>query len=716
MESSTQRLEAERQKQRDLRRQIKLLQAQLADVPERRPTSAVPQTETIGVYPTRSCDAFSKEEKANRYSWTQTACCGRSVQDRVSPANETGRPTGNHKAVPPNAIPLHVKPAPSNVLDKLSVLHARSTNKSGSAPIIRSSNLAEKPKPNPSEPHVTSAPVPIPQQREYEVSVASSFPAAVPQRDDRLALVEELQSGPADHKPPLDDPLFERLEPNSGIHLSPPRISPRTILPHPFTVSTPVYDFSQINLGYDVPVEGDWVTIAVVAERGPIKLTRAPVETGPGDDGRASDGETGGGGSKSAQNPITRKKQPKDPKSGPTKPHGKKYVNMKLIDFGARSRSSASGGKAALRGDAFLSLLLFESDWFDKMTEENGGEKKIYHGGSKGAFEAMSKLKEGDVVALLNPKVLRPHQRADKTPHPVDNILAVTPDSANSIAIIGRALDLGMCKVVKRDGKPCGSWTDKRVSDVCEWHLTNAVQRQRAGRAEFSVGTSGMTATSAPKRKPEYDPSRQWGLKPEPAAGSSSVYLVSGHVVGGSTGEIFISEKMGRDAQTKAKRRLEKDADRELKVLLDRDKEGMKAVTKAREIAAKMLKAPSGGKLKARKVDKGKGKAVVGDDDDDDDRGIGVGHIGFDPAAKSGQKRAQDISMQKKLEALAAVQSSRKGIILGSRPGPKIRSGVSVPAFMLEHEEAVAGGDRDSSDLDVIPADDNMVDLDGSDI
>lgn len=46
-----------------------------------------------------------------------------------------------------------------------------------------------------------------------------------------------------------------------------------------------------------------------------------------------------------------------------------------------------------------------------------------------------------------------------------------------------------MCKVVKRDGKPCGSWTDKRVSDVCEWHLTNAVQRQRAGRAEFFVGS-----------------------------------------------------------------------------------------------------------------------------------------------------------------------------------------------------------------------------------
>jgi minichromosome maintenance protein 10 len=42
--------------------------------------------------------------------------------------------------------------------------------------------------------------------------------------------------------------------------------------------------------------------------------------------------------------------------------------------------------------------------------------------------------------------------------------------------------------VLKRDGKICGNWTDKQVSDVCDWHLTNAVQRQRAGRAEFSAG------------------------------------------------------------------------------------------------------------------------------------------------------------------------------------------------------------------------------------
>jgi minichromosome maintenance protein 10 len=150
---------------------------------------------------------------------------------------------------------------------------------------------------------------------------------------------------------------------------------------------------------------------------------------------------------------------------------------------------------------------LFESDGYDKVTREGGRLEKVYKGGSRGAFEAMSKLKEGDVVALLNPRILKPFQvcmitrffmfihviwakqRSTDTPHPTSNILAVTPESAASMVVLGRAKDLGMCQVIKRDGKVCGGWCDKRVSDVCEWHVQNAVERRRAGRAEFSKGS-----------------------------------------------------------------------------------------------------------------------------------------------------------------------------------------------------------------------------------
>lgn len=65
-------------------------------------------------------------------------------------------------------------------------------------------------------------------------------------------------------------------------------------------------------------------------------------------------------------------------------------------------------------------------------------------------------------------------------------MLAITPESIDSIAVIGHASDLGMCAVLKRDGKACGGWCDKRVSEVCDWHIQHAVQQKRAGRAEFT--------------------------------------------------------------------------------------------------------------------------------------------------------------------------------------------------------------------------------------
>ena len=142
--------------------------------------------------------------------------------------------------------------------------------------------------------------------------------------------------------------------------------------------------------GYDVPVPGDWITVAVVAERGPIKFTRAPVTI------EAEDGDG--------------KHKKKKGVNEPEKSFGKKFVNLKLIDFGARS-SSTTGGASVIRGDAFLTLLLFESDGFDLIPRENGMKpEKLYKGGSRGAFEHLTNVKEGDVIALLNPKVLKPFQ------------------------------------------------------------------------------------------------------------------------------------------------------------------------------------------------------------------------------------------------------------------------------------------------------------------
>lgn len=165
-------------------------------------------------------------------------------------------------------------------------------------------------------------------------------------------------------------------------------------------------------------MEGDWVTIAVVAERGPMRYTKAPVGIGKDEKEAASDAEDDVKDLSLDQplkptnvyhhnvKPWTNKGKAAESQ----KPTGKKYINLKLIDFGCRTRSSASGGKATIRGDALLSLLLFEADRVEMVERDDGVKEKVYKGGSRGAFEKLSKLKEGSVVAFLNPRILKPFQ------------------------------------------------------------------------------------------------------------------------------------------------------------------------------------------------------------------------------------------------------------------------------------------------------------------
>ncbi|OSX62254.1 hypothetical protein POSPLADRAFT_1142839 [Postia placenta MAD-698-R-SB12] len=636
MESSSSKREREAQNQAEIRRQIAALQAQLNNPSEAAfepPSSPKRSRPTPGVIVPST--PSPKKRKLSR---------------DPPRAKDSRRPKPNtavHSSSPQLLSSVQpCKPAPSTVLQKLASAHAKLKTQPVDVTATRSSGFAEKPAPN--------------------VPVEGASIEALP-RDDRLALVEDLVPGPYEHKPPFDDPRFEKLEPNSGIRLS-SRSTPhedfQEYLRGRYYLS-PSKLYSVVRLlpnkqGYDVPVAGDWLTIAVVAERSKVKQSQAPV--GLGREDKTFDGDEEG---------TAKGKRPR--KEDPPKPSGKKYVNMKLVDFGCRSgSSSATGGKAVIRGDASLSLLLFEADRYDLVTKENGRKEKIYKGGSRGAFEKMSVLREGAVVAFLNPRILKPFQRSADAPHPTDNILAITPDSVNSIAVIGYSQDLGMCKAVKRDGSACGSWCDRRVSDVCDYHIQHAVERKRAGRAEFSTGTSGMSAV-AKKRKPAFDAARQWGLKPADDSGGHATYVVSGHIVSGSNDSksLFVSEAMGREAQAKASRKISaKDADLALQKLLKSDKEGTRALMTARAKKGKRkLQDLSDGSDGERDADE------VNDDDEKRPRknvysAQLIRQLGFDPTVKDG-KRSADVKVQGKLDALAALQASRKNIQLGPRPGKK---------------------------------------------
>jgi len=119
----------------------------------------------------------------------------------------TGQPNSKPIGRGRPSAPLPLKPAPSNVLSKLASLSNQSQDISPTDGITRSSAFAEKPVPQPDLNADASL------RRPDDVIDA-------PARDNRLALIEDLEMGPIDHKPPFDDPHFQQLEPYSGIRLS----------------------------------------------------------------------------------------------------------------------------------------------------------------------------------------------------------------------------------------------------------------------------------------------------------------------------------------------------------------------------------------------------------------------------------------------------------------------------------------------------------------
>jgi minichromosome maintenance protein 10 len=181
------------------------------------------------------------------------------------------------------------------------------------------------------------------------------------------------------------------------------------------------------------------------------------------------------------------------------------------------------------------------------------------------------------------------------------------------------------------------------------------------------------TSSSTYKRK-AYDPQRQWGLKPEDGSiGDGATYVVSGHVVSGTSSDprtTYLTEMIGRDGQAKAKRKMGggKDAaDRALKALLERDKEGMKAVMSARETGKALAKSEEEkkgrNKCEQGKEDrKGKRKQVADDSCDEEPDASGaekkrqssysagiIRSLGFDPSIKMGPRRTDNTSSQNKV-------------------------------------------------------------------
>ncbi|WWD21887.1 hypothetical protein CI109_106375 [Kwoniella shandongensis] len=648
----------------------------------------------IGSTPTK---ATLKEKAKN-----EAVLPSRPAQPNFGSSSTSSRYTKPASVAKPTPQPLPSIPSskPSSLSSSLAALRRSNSSSSKSpqtAQPTRSVNLSQKTTISAVPSIAESSSRARDRSPESEYDDNGKGKAKEPLRDeDSLTIIEKLELGPKEFgRDPEGEEEWRDVEPNSGIRLS------KRILPHshlqdhlsgryyiPPSTLYSVIRLSRDGTTYDIPVDGDWITIAVVAHRGEVKVSGtkdASVESDDDEDegevldtAVPKDGKVAGGAN--AKKSGEKGKDKAKGKKAQRRRVPRKYINMTLCSLPSRNRSL--GKSTGTSGDALLNLLLFEADAVvhERQTED-GEMKRSYRGGSGGAYEKWCNLNEGSVVAILNPRVWRNLRGGGNNPHPLEFPLGLNPTSGDSIALIGQARDLGYCTATQKDGNRCKSWVDLRQGAVCEYHVHAAIQRGKGSRAEFTASTSSFALTSRPAngaaaKGKGYDPHRKTGLIPGggPQAaprgvdngGGGATYVIGGGVIntgaarlGGlkGFGNEFLSEKLGRNRAGKRKRQLEeKEAEKALERLLESDTGStggkyLNVLERERVKEAKLKQKESGG------------EAVVSSQEREEKKrpfnALAIRRIGFDPTARTGQRDGEDL--QKRLEAISALKGQDPG-------------------------------------------------------
>ncbi|KAL1634999.1 hypothetical protein SLS58_010450 [Diplodia intermedia] len=180
------------------------------------------------------------------------------------------------------------------------------------------------------------------------------------------------------------------------------------------------------------------------------------------------------------------------------------------------------------------------------------------------AFTSFWKLTPGTLIAILNPGIFPPRDKR------TGQFSLKIGSSEDTILEIGNARDLGFCKSVKKDGKECGSWIDKRKTEFCEYHVYLQVERSKRGRMEvntmtgFGKGLSGKNGAAPAESNKQYDSYLH-----------ETMYVMPKHMNGRSAAarldhdEDAMSRGMSRE-ELHRKRLAEKERERELADKLSR--------------------------------------------------------------------------------------------------------------------------------------------------
>ncbi|MBW0465039.1 hypothetical protein O181_004754 [Austropuccinia psidii MF-1] len=294
-------------------------------------------------------------------------------------------------------------------------------------------------------------------------------------RDSDLTLKTEIPFGPIQFKAPTHDPHFSKFEPNSQIRLSKRLLSHSELQAHLaeryivrinelYAIIRELRNGTSTKESYwNIPFIGDWVLIGVVGQRSDFKTTNPSDSTIP--NSSKSDGndkfkhviknkEISDDENLNAKvEPVKSDDENKQTSFWPPQKK-RQYVTFKLVDLSSNIISKS--------GCAVVNMILFQSDettsykYFD-----DDLPSRVYRGGSGGAYEKFWKEGPGTVFAIISPKVLksRPHQKQSNG----SEILAITPQSLESILVIGKAQDLATCTSRRFDTHvQCGNWCDLR--------------------------------------------------------------------------------------------------------------------------------------------------------------------------------------------------------------------------------------------------------------
>jgi len=103
------------------------------------------------------------------------------------------------------------------------------------------------------------------------------------------------------------------------------------------------------------------------------------------------------------------------------------------------------------------------------------------------AFEQFWKLTPGTIIAILNPGFMPPPKGKEAT----GKFSLTLNSSSDTILEIGSSRDLGFCKSIKKDGKSCDSWVDKRHTEFCNFHVNMSIEKAKSNRMELNTMTFG---------------------------------------------------------------------------------------------------------------------------------------------------------------------------------------------------------------------------------